>query len=331
MQAVADGAEVVEIVDGVGGDGPMRPWTCFPLWCAGKPVLHLAALAVAEQVGLGPDDQVAALVPGSMAGAVAGLTLADLSCHTGGLHLVSMATVMCADPRERPALALEALADRASDGTEGYGEILPWVVAEAVVEHHHGERAGAVLDSLLADVGVHELHFGRFPVDEMGWYWGPHEDGWIPMLGHAVHSELAKLTPSLSGVGSARGLASWYRRLGEVIDGRADHGVLFPSTGYLTAALARRRDRDDAVLGRRCGFAAGLATPLDAHGVAVGSSMLGLAGWLGRVLGFLDLERGVSGAVVINGLDFDHPERIEAPRDDLLTALLDLAAPRVLG
>lgn len=300
----------------------MRTWTCFPLWCAGKPVLHMAALAIAEQVGIGPDDPVAELLPPSIAEAVTGLRLRDLSCHTGGLHAITMAEVMCTDPAERPSLAKRGLASRQPDLVSGYGEVLPWVVSEAILEHHTGERAGTVLDSLLVDAGVYDLHFGRFPVADIGWYWGEQGDDWMPMLGHAVHSELAKLTPSLSGIGSGRGLAEWYWRLSEVISGRVNHGALFPSQAYLRDALSQRDERQDAVLRRNCGFAAGLASPLGGNRGSFGDALLGLTGWMGRVLGFLDIDQSAAGAVVVNGIDFDRPDGIEESRAELMAAML---------
>lgn len=322
-----DGESQVSLVRGLARPGyEMRPWTLHPFWCATKPVLFHVAAALVEQSGRSPDDDLRPLLPSLPAEAISPTSIRELGTHWRGFDEPSLAEVMCTAPASRLSMALAHLRTR-TQKHQAYSEWLVWVLLEALVEEQTSERCAVVLDDALSCCGLNGIRFDvdGFDLDDVGCWWGRTGDSkMLPMIGHTLWSELAKLTPAIGGLASAQGLGEWYRLLGQHLSGDASRSAegLFASRSF-TAELrdARREAVQDPILGRVCSFAAGLSDPLGGHGFSgtPAREACGQAGWLGGVIGLLDSDEGLAGCVFLNGVDLAEPQSLEPVRREIVT------------
>lgn len=304
----------------------MLPWTSFPLWCATKPILLQVAATVVEDSGLPISAPLGSILPEAVAAVAGDLSMEDLGSHCYDFSAPSLADVLCSDPQNRGAIALAALGQRTLSELPKHSEWLSWTVLEAVIEFAFSKSSSEVVDTRLEQCGLYGLRHHPPFADALGAWWALDADRPpMPMLGHLLDSELEKLTPSVGAVGSAQALGEWYRALGAASLGLSDtyYGRLFPSVGALNSMRFEFCDKF-----KDSPFSAGLAAPLKSQNFSTqyADSAIGLAGWLGRVVGFVDLKYQIAGSFVLNGVNLTEPSLIEPVRDQVMDLIYQAVA-----
>lgn len=332
------GEEVLNLSRGYTTREQSEAWTAetlAPVWSATKGPAAVTCLLALEEAGISLSARVCEIWPGFAGGGKEEVTLRQLLSHTAGLFALDEVVSM----HDYPAViaAIEKQAPMSPPGTrQGYhartfgfllDEIVRRVAGVSSLGSYFRERFGAPMD-LDFWIGLPEEKMPRVATlypgklrPEMAQdsffrafntrgsftaraFASPTGLGGVQEMNR--YESLAPGYASMGGVGSARGLASFYAMLA---NGGEWKGRRYVSEAVLALMETTISQQEDAVLHAPIAFAAGvMKDALDAHGdklrhiYSAGVRAFGHPG-AGGSLAFADPERKLSFAYVMNQME----------------------------
>lgn len=299
----------------------------FNVWCAARPVVPLAVGRLIDAGAINLGSIASSIVgPGSVFSEVH-WTLGDvLNCSAPlAAPLISMVNLY---PRHRRPAVLSAAMARPQPG---YSDYAANVLLAEVIERCTGRVArefiraevmepAGLSDDVFLGMSPAELakHGGRIQFYRMGL---PYAD--VPLL-HDSSPLVACAEPVYGAAyATARALCRMYASMGIALAGGEAPGM--PSTSTLEAMLAApgpAHPRRDGAAGQGR-YVGGFMIGLEHHGYgrALSPAAVGQSGFLGSSFGFHEPLSGVSGAVVLNGAQFDQAS-IDHVRSRVIAALV---------
>lgn len=294
---------------------PISQDTPFNLWCAVKPLVACAALAVLERAGISLGAPMSEYVPAFEDAGDEAPSMAQLLRHESRLPAADTIEMQMLLPDDRRA-RVEELVRRKNlrpTAVPAYSQFVAWSAILWALEALCGTSGDQAVQAELDAAG----HSGvRLHVDDvgharlepvLGLYYEP-PDGVpgqpLPLVHDHARSVVVDTTCALRGYATALAMTAWYS---DLLDTLSLEGCPnrpgFPSHEFLARALASTRTSHaaDDTLRRRCDFAAGFMVDLSTHQMSsnFSPSAIGHSGWKGLSVGFADPERGLVGCFVV--------------------------------
>jgi CubicO group peptidase (beta-lactamase class C family) len=291
----------------------MTEETIFKVYCSIKPVTTLAVARLVDTVRVDLEEPLRAWLPSFAVLARGDVTLRHVLTHTAGLQYPSAVSMeMLAPGERRPFLERYRGEPGWRVGVDAaYSEyfawhLLGWLVEAATGEPLREHLRASVLDPLGLDdtwVGMTAADYAA-NVDRLGVNFDLH-GGWqaFPMLVERTERVCCETNCAYGGYTNARDLARLYSALLDRLDG-GEHPAL-ASAETLAAFCSSARPRTyDPVLQRECEFGLGFMTNLVDHrfGAECPPDSFGHSGNVGSSFAFADPQRGLSVAVIFNGI-----------------------------
>jgi CubicO group peptidase (beta-lactamase class C family) len=309
-----DGECVLDIALGTSGLGrEMTGETIFKVYCSIKPVTTLAVARLVDAGRVDLDEPLRAWLPSFAVLARGDVTLRHVLTHTAGLQYPSAVSMeMLAPGERRPFLERYRGEPGWRVGVDAaYSEYFAWHLLGWLVEAATGEPLREHLRaSVLEPLGLDDTWVGMTAadyaanVDRLGVNFDLH-GGWqaFPMLVERTERVCCETNCAYGGYTNARDLARLYSALLDRLDG-GEHPAL-ASAETLAAFCSSARPRTyDPVLQRECEFGLGFMTNLVDHrfGAECPPDSFGHSGNVGSSFAFADPQRGLSVAVIFNGI-----------------------------
>lgn len=297
----------------------------FNLWCASKPVVACAFIALADELAINSETRLGHLIDG-IPEELAAVRWGAVLNHNAGLERPGLfdANLNPVEVAESWALSIRP------DPTPAYSEFVYNVLLAVAIEKMSGREADAFLGGFVRTLGLEgqlvfsvKEHVLSRPLDTLGFYIYGLPSAEIPLY-HDATPIVARLSRARYGAyGSASGLCGFYRSVGRVLQGETVAGLPLPAS--MRRWLGETRGEVfDPVLQRTCDFGAGLMVNLRQHGFGQGlsKSSLGHAGLHGCAFGFHEPERALSVGAIFNGMVMSD-EGADARRTELIGFVLE--------
>ena len=297
---------LVEHPSPVGASDPPPLWN---VWCAVKPPVACAVLALLERAGIASTRPLHEYVPVPGMAADPTLTVAAILRHESRLPALDPIEIEMLPPADRPARLHACLTGDARRPTAvaAYSQYLGWWLLLAAVEAVHGGDAEALVQAELREAGHPDL-LVWVPVAShaaverrLGLYTSGDDRFERPLVHDRARAVVVHAGAAIRGYASPASLRSWYHDLAATLSGRRrDPRPAFPGRAVLAELLTTPRDGEDATLHRRCSFAGGFMVDLPSHhfGTSLSARALGHSGWRGLSAGFLDPDTGLTAGIV---------------------------------
>ncbi|MCB1256515.1 MAG: beta-lactamase family protein [Microthrixaceae bacterium] len=295
---------------------PYRTETLSSLYCAAKPTVTVAVLALIAQDELSIDDKLGDVVEDLPARWIAERTIEQVLAHTAGLHVVNtiLARILPERSREGWVYASEPPAGWKFGVDRAYSEFGGWFMLGKVIEALTEEPFDLwVRDNVLAPYGVpaDDLILRIHPEDYERFY--PRISATldltmeqaVPLLAEVGPETTAEWNPSFGAYGTMEAVATFYEGLLGDLDGA---NVVLPAELLQQAVAPRLPVKFDPTLNRDAGFGLGFMTPLSSHefGKSPSDQAFGHAGQGGTSFAMADPASDLVLAVLFNaGLDAD--------------------------
>ena len=289
-----------DIVAGRGGTGAaLTSAKRFRLYCAGKPLVALAALRALHErriplgVAVGDAMRHSAWRLPAYAGEY---TLGDLLSHRTCLIRPRGVEV---GVETRPG-AMRVAADRAPAvrGAAGYSEVTTWMLLSDAVEQMTGRPFATEVRRTLDDLDLRNTTFGMSTAEAAA-VAGDTEVNVrrvgaqrVPMLWNRSVSSLTTFEPAFGGYGTANDLATFWRAVGC----RSRYGGKVRPDALTEACRSMVHERRemilDAALGYECSFGMGAMVDLRQHweGTSLSRRSVGHSGFMGVSFGLAQPE-----------------------------------------
>jgi CubicO group peptidase (beta-lactamase class C family) len=310
----------------------------WPLYCASKPLVAAAALALERLGELDLDAPLGAIVPWRTSHYVASLTPSAILDHRTDLPDIPglLAFVMSDEDRWRTVYGAPGSPHPASHSS--YSVFCGYFIIGHVVEYVTGLPLGAAVRALVTDpIGIDDLGFldtadeHRARADRIVVPSYRSTNGSVatlPATGVRAAAVATRPNAAFGAVGSVRGLAAFVEHLAS-----ARHRTAVPAllSDRFADAMARPFDGPayDATLRRVSQFRCGFEVDLGAHGFgpSLGADAFGHASEGGGITLLVDPhgDRWVAAAVAVLESDADE---LRARRERLVEVLLAAGADR---
>lgn len=287
---------------GIAGDGqPVAESDLFAIYCAGKPLLAVATLALYDACMLDILQPILRGTKGKESEVTSPEAILSHTTRIPDLHSIlarylssSERSLMVDSALRHPAYGSDFLLGEAS-----YNSYTAWHLLGEYLETLSGEP----LHELVARLVIHpyglEGGIGLAPavsgtVRPNRWVF---PSCCLPLWGEILGPAKSEWNPAFGYYANAWGLATFYRR---VVDDARGAGIVL-SAETARHAVSTCATGFSALLGRSCSFGLGFMTQLSRNmpGSWLPASAFGHTGIGGGAIGFGDVESGIAGAFIV--------------------------------
>lgn len=289
--------------------GPLHESTQFNLYCAGRPMVVLAALAQLESAGVAcaPSVPIADLVHAPRADVSdEPATLGDLFSHNAGLGKPDLFTFLSTSTQQRSALLPSVTKMPNLERVRQYSSIALMSVLSTILRHSLDASVPAVVHASMHALKIDDVFVrSNAPPNQIGTYVEMRNGRPLPLL----HDTLPRFHDSrwseLTGLfASANAVGRWLDSVSRVARGEIVPGLPSPR---LFGSYLRYCDTSEA---NSPSYAAGFAAGLEDHGLsAASSSALGHFGFVRTALVYMCPVEELSVACILRELSLEDQDQ----------------------